>query len=80
VEGLCTRIDVYKHAGYFDPGQADELKALARRSSVSHPPAILRRFARRYARGGRGPGPAGEVPRVRPAAGAASRPGSWQAS
>jgi GMP synthase (glutamine-hydrolysing) len=80
VDGLCTRIDVYKHAGYFDPGQADELKALARRSSVSHPPAILRRFARRYARGGRGPGPAGEVPRVRPAAGAASRPGSWQAS
>ena len=57
--GLCTRIDVYKHAGYFDPGQADELKALARRSSVTHPPAILRRFAGRYA--GAEPGVHGEA-------------------
>jgi GMP synthase (glutamine-hydrolysing) len=51
-DGLCTRIDVYKHAGYFEPEQAGELKALARRSDVSHPPAILRQFVRRYARGG----------------------------
>jgi GMP synthase (glutamine-hydrolysing) len=57
VQGLCTRIDVYKHAGYFDPSEADELKAQAQRSSVTHPPAILHRFARRYARGG--PEPAG---------------------
>jgi GMP synthase (glutamine-hydrolysing) len=49
VAGLCTRIDVYKHAGYFDPSKADELKAEARRSDVSHPPAILRAFVRRYA-------------------------------
>jgi GMP synthase (glutamine-hydrolysing) len=47
--GLCARIDVYKHAGYFDPAQADELKALARRSHVVHPPAILRQFVQRYA-------------------------------
>jgi len=46
--GLCTRIDVYKHAGYFDPSEADELKAMAWRSEVSHPPAILRAFVRRY--------------------------------
>jgi GMP synthase (glutamine-hydrolysing) len=46
---LCTRIEVYKHAGYFDPAQADELKARAHRSSVTHPPAILRRFTQRYA-------------------------------
>lgn len=46
--GLCTRIDVYKHAGYFDPSQADELKALARRANVTRPPEILHRFARRY--------------------------------
>ncbi len=50
VAGLCTRIDVYKHAGYFEPEQAGELKALARRSHVAHPPAILRRFVQRYAR------------------------------
>jgi len=50
-EGLCTRIEVYKHAGYFDPAQAEELKALARRSDVRHPPAILRAFVRRYGPG-----------------------------
>ena len=47
--GLCTRIEVYKHAGYFEPDQAGELKAQARRSDVTHPPAILRRFVERYA-------------------------------
>jgi len=46
---LCTQIEVYKHAGYFEPAQADELKAQAHRSNVTHPPAILSRFARRYA-------------------------------
>jgi len=46
---LCTRIEVYKHAGYFEPAKADELKAQAHRSNVIHPPAILRRFAQRYA-------------------------------
>ena len=46
---LCTRIEVYKHAGYFEPAQADELKAQAHRSNVTHPPAILSRFVRRYA-------------------------------
>jgi GMP synthase (glutamine-hydrolysing) len=48
--GLCTRIEVYKHAGYFDPGEAGELKAMAWRSEVSHPPAILRAFVRRHGR------------------------------
>jgi len=47
--GLCTRIDVYKHAGYFEPGQAEALKAQAQRSDVTWPPTILRQFARRYA-------------------------------
>ena len=48
VAGLCTRIEVYKHAGYFDPDQADEIKARAVRSNVTWPPAILRAFVRRY--------------------------------
>jgi GMP synthase (glutamine-hydrolysing) len=47
--GLCTRIDVYKHAGYFRPEQADELKAQAYRSHVVYPPAIVRRFVQHYA-------------------------------
>ena len=49
-DGLCTRIEVYKHAGYFDPSEADELKAMAWRSEISHPPAILRAFVRRHGR------------------------------
>jgi GMP synthase (glutamine-hydrolysing) len=48
VAGLSTRIEVYKHAGYFDPDQADEIKAQAARCDVSWPPAILRGFVRRY--------------------------------
>ena len=48
VAGLCTRIEVYKHAGYFEPDQADEIKAQATRSDVSWPPAILRGFIDRY--------------------------------
>jgi GMP synthase (glutamine-hydrolysing) len=48
VAGLCTRIEVYKHAGYFEPDEADEIKARAARSNVTWPPAILRGFVRRY--------------------------------
>jgi GMP synthase (glutamine-hydrolysing) len=48
--GMSTRVDAYKHAGYFPPGEAEEIKAQARRSQVSHPPAILRSFVRRYGR------------------------------
>ena len=46
VAGLCTRIEVYKHAGYFEPDQADEIKAQAARCDVTWPPAILRGFVR----------------------------------
>ncbi len=46
--GLCTRVEVYKHAGYFEPHLADEIKAMAWSSDISHPPAILRAFVRRY--------------------------------
>jgi GMP synthase (glutamine-hydrolysing) len=48
--GMSTRVDAYKHAGYFDPTEADDIKAMAWRSEVSHPPAILRSFVRRYGR------------------------------
>jgi GMP synthase (glutamine-hydrolysing) len=50
VHGLCTRIDVYKHAGYFEPDQADSLKEMARQGRVFEPPKILHRFVQRYAR------------------------------
>jgi GMP synthase (glutamine-hydrolysing) len=49
IHGLCTRIDVYKHAGYFAPDQAESVKAMARAGHVSEPPKILTRFVQRYA-------------------------------
>lgn len=52
VPGIETRIDVYKHAGYFEPHEADVLKERARASTIVHPPAILRRFVERYADSG----------------------------
>jgi GMP synthase (glutamine-hydrolysing) len=48
VAGLCTRIEVYKHAGYFDPDQAEEIMTQATRSRVTWPPAILRGFVARH--------------------------------
>jgi GMP synthase (glutamine-hydrolysing) len=47
--GMCTRVDAYKYAGYFPPEEADEVKAMSRRSDVTHPPALLRRFVANYA-------------------------------
>jgi GMP synthase (glutamine-hydrolysing) len=52
VDGLCTRIDVYKHAGYFEPDQAEELKATVRHCEVTHPHTILRNFVARHTAGG----------------------------
>ena len=52
VASLCTRIDVYKHAGYFEPDQAEELKATVQHCQVTHAHTILRNFAARYVRDG----------------------------
>ena len=50
IHGLCTRIDVYRHAGYFEPDQAESVKEMARAGRVFEPPKILQRFVQRYAR------------------------------
>ncbi len=50
LEGICTRIDVYKDYGYFAPESADSLKSAARQRNIEYPPTILRRFAERYTR------------------------------
>ena len=57
--GMCTRIDVYKHAGYFDPSEADELKALAWRSDVSTRPRSCARSSGATGGTGWGPRPVG---------------------
>jgi GMP synthase (glutamine-hydrolysing) len=49
VHGLCTRIEVYKHSGYFEPHEADSLKAMAREGNVFEPPKILQAFVERFA-------------------------------
>lgn len=50
IDGLCTRIDVYRHYGYFDPTGADELIRAARASVVNEPPRLLPRFVELFAR------------------------------
>jgi GMP synthase (glutamine-hydrolysing) len=49
VEGLVTRINIYRHAGYFPPESAEELMAAARRFTVTEPMTILKNFVARYA-------------------------------
>ncbi|MBX7442725.1 MULTISPECIES: glutamine amidotransferase [unclassified Arthrobacter] len=49
-DGLCTRIDIYRHAGYFPPESAEDLMAAARRFTVAEPMNILKNFVARYAR------------------------------
>lgn len=49
VKGLVTRIDIYRHAGYFPPESAEELMASARGFTVTEPMTILKNFVARYA-------------------------------
>ncbi|MEZ5098113.1 MAG: glutamine amidotransferase [Nocardioides sp.] len=49
-DGLCTRVDVYQHYGYFDPSEVARLKAMAHASSVTEPEKLLAAFVDRYAR------------------------------
>jgi GMP synthase (glutamine-hydrolysing) len=50
LDGIDTRVDVYKNHGYFAPESAEQLKTEARRWNVRYPHTILRRFIQRYAR------------------------------
>jgi GMP synthase (glutamine-hydrolysing) len=49
-DGLAVRIEVYRYAGYFPPEQADELKALAAKETVTEPERIFRKFIETYKR------------------------------
>ncbi len=46
--GLHTRIDTYATYGYFDPADADAIRASGTAVDVVHPMAILRNFASRF--------------------------------
>jgi GMP synthase (glutamine-hydrolysing) len=50
LEGVCTRIEVYKDAGYFPPEEAETLKELSRSIVVEHPMRVLGNFVERHAR------------------------------
>ena len=48
--GFETRINIYKHRGYFPPEEAEPLIAMCRAADVTQPEIILRRFVERYGR------------------------------
>ncbi|QGX99897.1 glutamine amidotransferase [Roseovarius faecimaris] len=48
--GFETRINIYKHRGYFPPETAEELIAMCRAANVTAPEKVLRNFVARYAR------------------------------
>ena len=48
--GFETRINIYKHRGYFPPERADSLIAMCRAADVTVPEVILARFVERYRR------------------------------
>lgn len=48
--GLCTRVDVYQHYGYFDPSEVAALKAMAHAATVTEPERLLLAFVDRYTR------------------------------
>jgi GMP synthase (glutamine-hydrolysing) len=47
--GFETRINIYKHRGYFPPEDAEALIAMCRAADVHAPEHILRNFVQRYA-------------------------------
>ena len=46
--GFETRIRIYRHKGYFDPAEADDLIAMCRAADVRWPERILHNFVCRY--------------------------------
>jgi GMP synthase (glutamine-hydrolysing) len=47
-DGFETRIRIYRHRGYFPPGEAEALTARVRAEDVRFPERILANFVRRY--------------------------------
>lgn len=49
LEGLATRVETYKFAGYFEPHLADEIVGAARASGVTDTPNFVGRFVELFA-------------------------------
>jgi GMP synthase (glutamine-hydrolysing) len=49
LDGLATRVEVYKYAGYFEPDEGDAVMAAARASGVAEVPNILERSVELFA-------------------------------
>jgi GMP synthase (glutamine-hydrolysing) len=47
-EEFALRIDIYRHHGYFEPQEADELKMRVSQKPTPYAQEILRRFVERY--------------------------------
>jgi len=50
LDGLATRIEAYRYAGYFPPEEADAVLAAARASGVTETPNLLGRFVELFGR------------------------------
>ena len=51
LDGLATRIEVYKYAGYFKPEEADAVLAAAKASGITEVPNLLGGFVELFAGG-----------------------------
>ncbi len=47
-KGFETRINIYRHRGYFPPDEAESLIEMCHKADVSVPERILRNFVKRY--------------------------------
>jgi GMP synthase (glutamine-hydrolysing) len=48
VDGIVTRVRIYRHHGYFPPAELEELVGRLRGAVVTEPPRILANFVARY--------------------------------
>jgi GMP synthase (glutamine-hydrolysing) len=48
IHGLQVRVNIYKHAGYFPPEDAEKVIANARTADLSHLSIMLKNFVKRY--------------------------------
>jgi GMP synthase (glutamine-hydrolysing) len=48
--GIIARTEAYRHFGYFEPHEADDVIERSRAAHITEPPRILARFVELYAR------------------------------